>query len=312
VKVAVTGADGFVGRHLVPRLMAEGHTVVAAIRPGATSPWRPPEGVQVIPLELTDDASVGRLASDRPEGVIHLAAVASGADARREPGVAWSVNAAGTARLAEHLARLRTDGAGDPQLVLVSTAEVYGNAEPTPRVETDPAEPVSPYAASKLGAEIAGLEVHRRTGLRVVIARPFPHSGPGQDERFVLPAFAHRLALAKRARAPVVKVGNLDVVREFLHVADVIEAYVALLSKGRSGAVYNVAGGRGLPLAEVFDRLARLIGHRAVPETDPALVRRGDIAYLVGDATRLRVETGWHPKVQLEQLLQDVVDAQTD
>lgn len=310
MRIAVTGADGFVGRRLVPRLLQDGHTVVAAIRPGTASGWQPPAGVQVMPLELSDDASVCGVAVARPDAVVHLAAVASGADARRDPGAAWSVNAAGTARLAEHLAQLRLEGQGDPLLLLVSTAEVYGGAHATPRVETDPLEPVSPYAASKLGAEIAGLEAHRRTGLRVVVARPFPHSGPGQDQRFVLPAFAQRLALAKHARAPVVKVGNIDVVREFLHVADVVEAYVALLSHGRSGAVYNVASGEGVILADVFARLAELSGHRAVPEPDPALMRRGDIPHLVGDATRLRAETGWQPRIRLEQLLREVVDAQ--
>lgn len=311
MKVLVTGADGFVGRRLVPRLCGEGHTVVAAVRPGGTTGWQAPDGVKVVPLELEDDESVGSLAALRPEAVVHLAAVASGADARRDPGYSWVVNAAGTARLAEQLGRLRRDAAADPLMLVVSTAEVYGGGYITPRVETDPADPWSPYAASKLGAEIAALEVHRRTGLRVVVARPFPHSGPGQDERFVLPAFARRLVMAKRARAPVVKVGNIDVVREFLHVTDVVEAYVALLGRARVGAVYNIARGEGVVLADVFTRLAEIVGHRVMPEVDHALVRSGDIPYLVGDATRLRTETGWRPTVSQEQLLRDVVDAQT-
>lgn len=310
MKVVVTGADGFVGRRLVPRLCSAGHTVVAALRPSASSDWQPPEGVAAVPLELTDDQSVGRIAALGPEAVVHLAAVASGGDARRDPGHAWQVNAVGTARLAEHLGRLRQAGSADPLLLLVSTAEVYGGGYATPRIETDPTEPCSPYAASKLGAEVAALEVHRRTGLRVVVARPFPHSGPGQDERFVLPAFVRRLVLAKRARAPVVKVGNIELVREFLHVADVAEAYVALLDRGRAGAVYNVASGAGVALADVFFRLADMVGHRATPEVDADLVRSADIPYLVGDATRLRAETGWRPTISLEQLLRELVDAQ--
>lgn len=310
MKVVVTGADGFVGRRLVPRLCSAGHTVVAAVRPGASGRWQPPNGVAVVPLELTDDQSVERVAALRPEAVVHLAAVASGGDARRDPGYAWHVNAVGTARLAEHLGRLRQEGSGDPLLLLVSTAEVYGGGHATPRVETDPVEPCSPYASSKLGAEVAALEVHRRTGLRVIIARPFPHSGPGQDERFVLPAFVRRLVLAKRARAPVVKVGNIDLVREFLHVADVVEAYVTLLERGRPGGVYNIASGAGVALADVFMRLAEMVGHRAVPEVDADLVRSADIPYLVGDATRLRTETGWRPTISLDQLLRELVDAE--
>jgi GDP-4-dehydro-6-deoxy-D-mannose reductase len=311
VKVVVTGADGFVGRRLVPRLCGEGHTVVAAVRPGVATDWRAPRDVQVVPLELTEEGSARALAALHPEALVHLAAVASGGDARRDPGYAWTVNAAGTARVAEALARVRQDGACDPLLLVVSTAEVYGGNYKSPRVETDPTEPRSPYAASKLGGEIAALEVHRRTGLRVVVARPFPHSGAGQDERFVLPAFARRLAVARQARAPVVKVGNIDVVREFLHVSDVVEAYIALLSRGRGGSVYNIASGEGVLLADVLERLAALAGHRVVPEPDPALVRSGDIPYLVGDASRLRAETGWRPTIPLERLLRELVDAQT-
>ena len=309
MKVAVTGADGFVGRRLVATLVERGHSVTAGVRPPGESAWTPPRTVQVVPLEITDDGSVMKFVRMGADAVVHLAAVASGADARRDPGYAWTVNAAGTARLAEHLAGQLGDGSG-PLLLLVSTAEVYGTAT-TPRVETDPVAPVSPYAASKLAAELATLEVHRRTGLRVVIARAFPHSGPGQDERFVLPAFVRRLALAKRMGAPVVKVGNLDVVREFLHVADVVEAYVALLERGTAGTLYNVSRGEGVVLADVFERLTRLIGHAAIPETDPALMRRADIRYLVGDRARLESAVGWRPRISLDQLLQELVDAET-
>ena len=308
MNVAVTGADGFVGKRLVAALVGRGHDVIVGVRPPGVG-WEPPSAVRVMPLEIADDDSVVAFAAAGADAVVHLAAVASGSEARRDPGYAWMVNAVGTARLAEHLAT-RRGARHDPLLLVVSTAEVYGAAA-TPRVETDPAAPVSPYGASKLAAEIAALEVHRRTGLRVVIARAFPHSGPGQDDRFVLPAFVRRLALAKRMGAPVVKVGNLDVVREFLHVADVVEAYVALLERGKDGTVYNVARGEGVALSDVFARLAELVGHRAVPETDPALVRRADIHYLVGDGTRLERAVGWRARIALDQLLQELVDAET-
>jgi len=190
---------------------------------------------------------------------------------------------------------------------------VYGAShEPRPRRETDAVAPCSPYAASKAGGELAGLEAWHRTGLRVIVARAFAHTGPGQDTRFVVPAFAERLRFAKRVQAPVVKVGNLEPVREFLHVRDVVDAYARLLVKGQPGETYNVASGQAVSLEEVFFRLADLIGARPIPEADPELVRGGDIFHLVGDAAKLRAATGWVPRYTLDDTLRDVIDAQAD
>src|SRR5204863_9594187 len=121
----------------------------------------------------------------------------------------------------------------------------------------------------KAGGELAGLEAWRRTGLRVIVARAFAHTGPGQDTRFVVPAFAERLRFAKRVAAPVVKVGTLEPVREFLHVRDVVDAYARLLVKGVTGEVYNVASGDAVPLEQRFFRLADLIRAHPIPEADP-------------------------------------------
>jgi GDP-4-dehydro-6-deoxy-D-mannose reductase len=312
MKVLVTGADGFVGSWLVPRLLEEGHQVVATFRPGAPTAFRPRPEIARVPLELTDGDSVNAALAEDPDAVIHLAAVASGTEAGSNPAHAWTVNAVGTVRVAEALGKIRLQGRGDPLLLVVSTAEVYGPGEPRPRRETDPLKPVSPYAASKLAAEIAALEVHRRTGLRVIVARAFPHSGRGQDDRFVLPAFAKRLLLAKRLSAPAIEVGNLDVVREFNHVSDVVEAYCRLLVSGEPGEVYNVASGVGVRLRDVLERMCELVGYRVVPETSPTLLRRVDIPYLVGNADKLKAATGWSPKVSLDAVLQEVIDAQKD
>jgi GDP-4-dehydro-6-deoxy-D-mannose reductase len=315
VRVLVTGADGFVGRVLVRRLAEAGHAVVGARRPEGPAPdlgvaveWRP--------LELDDADSVAVAVAAAVAGpldaAVHLAAVASGGEARRDPGRAWTVNAAGTARLAEALA-----ARGDrPRLLLVSTGEVYG-AGPgetrRPRTESDPPLPRSPYAASKLGAEVAAQEVARRTGLPVVVARPFAHTGAGQRaDLYVAPAFAARLREAARTGAARVPTGNLEPVRDFLDVRDVAEAYLALLERGEPGETYNVARGEGISLRELFERLAALVGVRAEPTPDPALARAADIPYLVGDAAKLRRATGWAPTIPLDDTLRNVADAQAD
>jgi GDP-4-dehydro-6-deoxy-D-mannose reductase len=257
-------------------------------------------------LELGSRDSVARVVTGEWDVVFHLAALASGSEARSDPGLAWEINAAGTARLAEALADSRRN---DPLLFLVSTGEVYGSGEGRPCRETDPPRPCSPYAASKLGAEVAAFEVARRTGLRVIVARAFPHTGPGQDIRFVVPALASRLMVAKRLRAPAIKVGNVAVVRDFLDVRDVAAAYLLLAEHGTPGEIYNVASGEGHPIIEIAERLMGVLDWRVTLETDARLVRRSDVLHLVGDPGRLRA-LGWSPGIPLDCTLKDLLDAQ--
>jgi GDP-4-dehydro-6-deoxy-D-mannose reductase len=143
-----------------------------------------------------------------------------------------------------------------------------------------------------------------------VIARAFPHTGPGQSLLYVVPAFIQRLRAARAAGAERVSTGNLEPVRDLLDVRDVARAYVALLQHGVPGEAYNVSRGEGVTLRELFTRLAGLVGVRVEPVTDPTLMRSGDIRYLVGNATKLKQATGWSPQITLERTLRDMVDAQ--
>ncbi|MFZ5624872.1 MAG: NAD-dependent epimerase/dehydratase family protein [Gemmatimonadota bacterium] len=308
MKVLVTGADGFVGRFVVDALLTRGDEVMGTLLPGRTAPTER-ERLTWRPVDLTDGASVEALFPQPVDAVIHLAAVASGLEARRDPGHAWVVNAAGTARLAAALGRLKERAWGDPLLLVVSTGEVYGRGVGRPSVETDPVEPVSPYAASKLGAETAALAEARRSGLRVIVARSFPHTGPGHTGPYALPSFAERIRAAAASGARMVPTGNLDPVRDYLDVRDVAAAYLALVDRAEPG-IYNVASGEGHSLRALFERLAQIAGHPVTPSPEPGLMRRGDLFYLVGDSTRLRRATGWAPAISLQQTLTDLMHAQ--
>jgi GDP-4-dehydro-6-deoxy-D-mannose reductase len=177
-------------------------------------------------------------------------------------------------------------------------------------METDPAKPQSPYAASKVGAEIAALEAWRRTGLPVMIARPFTHTGPGQCPPFVVPSYVERLLAARSQRRARIPTGNLDPVRDLLDVRDVVAAYVTLLRSGAPGETYNVARGEGISLRDLFHRIAALIGVEAEPVPDVSLIRAEDIPYLVGEPGKLKRTTGWSATIPLDQTLRDMVDAQ--
>lgn len=310
-RLLVTGADGFVGRHLVRAARAEGHTVIAAILPSAVLPgeWAEETSgapVEIVRADLTVAADHERLADTGPDQIVHLAAIASGAAARKDPTAAMQVNGVGSVNLIAAVAA----GGLHPRFLLVSTGEVYGPGYDGPIREESPMNPVSPYAASKAAAEPALEDLGAHSAIPVVIARAFPHTGPGQSTEYVLPALAARLRVAKAAGEKEIRVGNLDAIRDFLDVRDVARAYLLLLQHGAAGMPYNVASGIGHRLSECFRKLATIIGIDALPVQDPALLRPADIPTLIGDPTRLKRATGWAPQYSLERTLQDLVDAQ--
>ncbi|HXE58107.1 MAG TPA: NAD-dependent epimerase/dehydratase family protein [Gemmatimonadales bacterium] len=309
MRILVTGAGGFVGARLVRRLVREGHAVTGTRGGPARShePRLTPEEHAAVTwrtLDLADRASVERAVEGAWDAVVHLAGVSSSMEAKRDPGHAWNVNAAGTARLCHALAA-GTPGAG-PTVLVVSTSDVYGlgDGEPRPRRESDAPRPLSVYAASKLGAEVAAGQIARSAGLRLIVARPWPHTGAGQTDR-LLPKWIAELRAGRR-----VLPGDPETVRDFLHVDDVIDAYLALLARGRPGETYNIASGQGVSFRDLLARLCARLGARAELAADPR--RDLDAAHSVGDATKLRESTGWSPRRSLDDTLAELIDAQAD
>lgn len=310
-RLLVTGADGFVGRWLVREALGQGWDVTAAIGPGGRLPehWLDAgraAQVAAVSADITEPEDLTRLAGVEADAVVHLAAVSSGAAARRDPEAAMRVNGIATTHLLEAIG-----AAGrQPRFLFVSTGEVYGAGHDGPIDEAAPLAPVSPYAASKFAAEPAVFGMAEVAGMEAIVARPFPHTGPGQTTAFVLPAFAARLREAKERGQRQVPVGNLDVIRDFLDVRDVVRAYLLLVREGRPGECYNVASGVGRHLGDCFQRLGAMLGTDAVPVEDASLVRPADIPVLIGDAGKLRAATGWQPMIDFDQTLQDLLDAQ--
>ncbi|HET8712895.1 MAG TPA: NAD(P)-dependent oxidoreductase, partial [Gemmatimonadales bacterium] len=304
MKVLVTGANGLVGRSVVRRLLADGNSVIAAVGPGAPA-QSPGANVQVVSLDLANDLSVRAGVGTPVDAVIHLAAVALSRAADRDPALAWKVNAEGTAKLAAAVANAATGWPTQPIFLLASTADVYG-WQKRPIKEEDGVQPSTAYGWSKLGAELAVQQTARTAGLKVIIARPFPHSGGGQDENFWIPARTKLLRHMKQSGGVVVPVGDLTAVRDYLHVDDVADAYALLLQRGRPGEVYNIASGHAVTLEEIHTRLEQLLDFTPKREIDGSQVRREARPYLVGDSTKLRSATGWTPRRSLDDILRDV------
>jgi GDP-4-dehydro-6-deoxy-D-mannose reductase len=282
--IAVTGAKGFVGGHLIAML-----------------------GGRAVPLDadLTDPEALREgVAETRPEAVVHLAAASSVAASWTDAAEPWSVNALGTVNLLE---AVRMEAAG-ARVLVVSTGDVYGQADEIPTPETAPFRPVSPYAASKAAAELAA-EQFRRAGLDVVVARAFQHEGPGRDERFAVGSWAAQIAQAEEAGRGTVSVGDLSPRRDITDVRDVVRAYEALLERDVPADTYNVASGTAVEMRQVLELLVSQAHCTIDVVEDPSRFRKSEVTELCGDPSKLRAATGWAPTIPLEQTLADTLDA---
>ena len=302
-RVLVTGAAGFVGHHLVRELESSGHEVATtdALQPDAPAAHGLPD---YSTADLRDGESMRALVrATRPDAVVRLAGVSFVPDGARDPSLALTVNIGGTWTLAEALAA----EAPRARLLFVSTAQVYGTIpSPAPLREESPLRPLSLYAVTKVAGESLLLARHAAGTLDAVVARPGNHTGPGQTPKFVAPAFARQVLSAKRGEIAALRVGNLDSIRSFADVRDVVRAYRLLLERGASGGVYNVASPANVRIGDLLDRLRALAGCDAPVETDPALWRPTDACPDL-DVSRLRADTGWAPAFSLDDTLRDLL-----
>lgn len=293
-RILVTGAGGFVGRHLLP--------VLARRFPDAT--------IASAAFEITDPAAVGAAVRQAaPDACIHLAAIAAIPAARQDPQHAWTVNLHGTLHLAD---AIRAE-APDCLLVYASSADAYGasfrNAEAL--AEDAPLAPLNIYGATKAAADLA-LGAMSAAGLRVVRVRPFNHTGAGQSEDFVAPAFARQLALIAAGRQPpVMQVGDLSPMRDFLDVRDVCAGYAACIVAAEllpPGVIINLASGVPRRIGALLDDLMDAAGVRPELRTDAGRLRRNDIPLACGDAARARALLGWAPAIPWAETVAAVVE----
>jgi GDP-4-dehydro-6-deoxy-D-mannose reductase len=305
VRALVTGIGGFVGRHLLRHLDEQGDEVLGVGR--AAELVALPASVRVFGADLVDRPAVDDvLRQARPDAIYHLAAQSSTGESLDDPWATLGNNLRAQLNLLEALV-----AAGSPARVLVvGSGDEYGRVRPeeVPTDEDVPLRPATPYAVSKVGQDMMGHQYFAQYGLPVVRVRPFNHTGPGQDARFVIPSFASQLAeIEARRRPPVLRVGNLDVCRDFTDVRDMVRAYRLAVCHGTPGEVYNLGRGDCVRIADAVDALLGLCRVAVRVEVDPKLVRPTDVPRQVADTARFRALTGWQPAVDWHDTLHDTL-----
>ena len=311
----ITGIGGFAGTHLAARLLDDGHDVRGSIREARVSAALAALAARhsrfdpdaLACADVTDAAALARAVADaRPDGLFHLAAIAFVPRAAADPARAFAVNALGTRNV---LAAVQ-QAAPACRVVVAGSSDMYGAAANAGVAleEGCALEPISAYGWSKAAADMAAFQQWWETGLAVLRARAFNHTGPGQSPDFVCSDFARQLVRIERGLAPpVLRTGNLASARDFSDVRDIVRGYVAVMERGTPGCAYNLCRGEAVTIGAIVEQLRAHIGVPVDVVEEGARVRRREIPRMVGNAARARA-LGWAPAIPLSETLRDLLD----
>ena len=294
MRFVVSGGLGFAGSHLRRHIEAKGHEALSLDLAEEAE----------LPCDIRDGEAVGRAISEaRPNGIFHLAGIAFVPAAGDDPELARAVNVDGTRHV---LAAAASVGA---RTLVVSSGTVYGMrpAEELPATEELLPKPADAYSQTKYEAECECME---RLGEQdFVIARPFNHTGPGQNPHFVCSDFADQVARGERAGGPsTVRVGDLSAQRDFSDVRDVVRAYWQLWEHGGSGQAYNVCSGRPVAISEILGGLLSMARVDLSVEAEAERLRPGEASCFYGSFAKLEAAVGWRPEYPLETTLADLLE----
>lgn len=317
-RALVTGAAGFVGQWLCRALLRDGWDVTGlslASPRGHTLSEHERGEIRWIEQDLRLPQVASEVVSGTaPDAVFHLAGLSFVPASGHDPVAGFSTNVGAGVALLSAVRGARDQGALDPLVLMVGSAEQYGTHDPAEGAlaETAHCRPMTWYAGSKYAQETMALAAHRADGLRVICTRSFNQGGPGQVETFLLPSMVRRvqaLHLPEAGARPRLELGNLHTTRDFLHVADAVEAYLALAEHGVSGEVYNVCSGDGVTVEALAREVCARAGVDADLVSDPKLRRAVDVPWLVGDNAKIRSTTGWAPRRSRSDIIDDLLHA---
>jgi GDP-4-dehydro-6-deoxy-D-mannose reductase len=311
MRALITGITGFAGSHLAEYILAE-HPDVEVF---GTFRWRSRmdnvehlgRNVHLVEADLRDYSSMHRaLEISRPDYIFHLAAQSFVPSSWSAPNDTIVTNVTGQTNLFEAIRILKLD----PVVQLACSSEQYGLVLPNevPIKETNPLRPLSPYAVSKVAQDYLGYQYFQSYGLRVIRTRGFNHTGPRRGQVFVTSNFCSQVAAIELGlQEPVIRVGNIEAIRDFTDVRDMVRAYWLAVTRAKPGEVYNIATGQGIRIREMLDRVLALSRVEVKVEVDPDRLRPSDVEILIGDSSKFRADTGWEPRIPFDQTLQDLL-----
>jgi GDP-4-dehydro-6-deoxy-D-mannose reductase len=313
MRALITGITGFAGSHLAEYILAEqpGVEVFGTFR------WRSRMDnvehlgagrVNMVEADLRDYTSVHRaLEISRPDYIFHLAAQSFVPASWNAPSDTIITNVTGQTNLFEAIRSLKLD----PVVQIACSSEEYGLVHPdeTPIKETNPLRPLSPYAVSKVSQDYLGYQYFQSYGLKAIRTRGFNHTGPRRGQVFVTSNFCSQVAAIELGlQEPVIHVGNMEAIRDFTDVRDMVRAYWLAVTKAKPGEVYNIATGHGIHIREMLDLVLSFSRVKVETQVDPARLRPSDVEILIGDSSKFRADTGWEPRIPFEQTVRDLLD----
>src|SRR5918992_2722602 len=264
--------------------------------------------VHLVEADLRDYSSMHRaLEISRPDYIFHLAAQSFVPSSWSAPNDTIVTNVTGQTNLFEAIRILKLD----PVVQLACSSEQYGLVLPNevPIKETNPLRPLSPYAVSKVAQDYLGYQYFQSYGLKAVRTRGFNHTGPRRGHVFVTSNFCSQVAAIELGlQERVIRVGNIDAIRDFTDVRDMVRAYWLAVTRAKPGEVYNIATGQGIRIREMLDRVLALSRVEVKVEVDPDRLRPSDVEILIGDSSKFRADTGWEPRIPFEQTVADLLD----
>jgi GDP-4-dehydro-6-deoxy-D-mannose reductase len=302
MRVLITGGTGFVGTHLTQYLRSRAVEIAVL---AWNVPSSSPDAVKRYAVDIRNADGVRAVVREiSPTHIYHLAGISVVADSWSNPRLTYEVNVLGAYNLFEAAMSLPSP----PRILNVSTAQLYASSL-RPLTEDSAIRPENPYAASKAMSELVALPYCKSNGGGIITARAFNHTGPGQATSFVLPRIAEQFAQIRMGkRPPVIRLGNINLKRDFTDVRDVVRAYNMLLDKGKVGETYNVCRGSTIALTEIVEKFQSLAEVRVSIEPDPNMIRSGEADETCGDSSKICAATGWTPQIPLEKTIRDLLD----